>query len=581
MAFNGITIHALKDELKDMLVNTHISKISEPEYCELLITVKLDRGTKRLLISANASLPIIYLTDTNKQGPLKAPNFCMLLRKHIQGGLIKEIEQMGLDRVIRFTIEKRNELGDIEEKYLYVEIMNKYSNIIFTDKNDIIIDSIKHVPSSLSSVREVLPGKKYFIPAQEDEIDPVFSDKETFYRKVFQKSTSLCNALVSSFQGFSPVTANELCFRAGLDSNQAIASLDDEMKERLYFEFQALKKALEERDYHPSVYFSGNSDKPYEFSVFELKSMNGMKMEKYETISEMLESFYRYRDIYASMHQRSTDLRKIITNLLSRNKRKYDLQIKQLKDTDKAGKYRKKGELLRAYQYMLKDGDEKVEVNDYESGKDVTITIDPTLTIMENANRFFDKYNKLKRTREELSLQIKKTEETLYQLESIRNAIDISESSDDLDLIRQEMEEDGFIRNKQHKAKKTAREKPLEFETIDGFKILVGKNNYQNDHITFHMSSPDDWWFHAKGIPGSHVLLKTEGREVPDRDFEIASSIAGYYSSGRDQNKIEIDYLRKKDVKKPNGAKPGYVIYYTNYSIVVKPEIRDAERLKD
>lgn len=581
MAFNGITIHALTDELKSTLLNTHISKISEPEYCELLITVKLNRGTKRLLISANASLPIIYLTDTNKQGPLKAPNFCMLLRKHIQGGLIKDITEMGLDRVIRFTIDSRNELGDIEEKYLYVEIMNKYSNIIFTDKNNLIIDSIKHVPSSLSSVREVLPGKKYFIPCQEGEINPLSADRETFYQKIFEKNTSLLNALVSSFQGFSPVTANELCYRAGLDSCQVVASLDDEKKERLYSEFQSLMRSLNEKAYKPSIYFSENNEKPYEFSVFPLKSMADMKVEEYQTVSEMLEKFYRYRDIYASMHQRSTDLRKIITNLLSRNKRKYDLQLKQLKDTEKAGKYRKRGELLRAYQYMLKDGEEKVKVNDYETGEDVTITLDPALTIMENANRFFDKYNKLKRTREELSLQIKKTEETLYQLESIRNAIDISESSDDLDLIRQEMEEDGFIKNKQHKAKKAAREKPLSFETADGFRILVGKNNYQNDHITFHMSSPDDWWFHAKGIPGSHVLLKTEGREVPDRDFEIAAAIAGYYSSGREQNKIEIDYLKKKDVKKPNGAKPGYVIYYTNYSMVVKPEIKDAERLKD
>ncbi|MCR4781894.1 MAG: NFACT family protein [Lachnospiraceae bacterium] len=580
MAFNGITIHSLCEELKEELVGTHISKIAQPEAHEIILTIKLKRGTKRLLISANASLPLIYLTDNNKQSPLSAPNFCMLLRKHINNGVIKAIDQIDLERVIRITIEHRDEMGDLAIKYLYVEIMSKHSNIIFCNSDNMILDSIKHISAAVSSVREVLPGKEYFIPRQVDKIDPLNTTEEEFKDLISKKAMPLSKAIYTSFTGFSPLSGLELSCRADLDSDQSTKSLSEDDLNRLYREFNRLIVDLKENNYSPNIVYDKDSDKPIEFSSFDLNSYSTEKVEKFDSISKMLETFFQARDIYANMHQRSTDLRKIITNLLSRNKKKYSLQKKQLDDTKKKDKLRKKGELIRAYLYMIEDGSEEVTLLDYDTNENVKIKLNPDKSPIENANTFFDKYQKLKRTEVEVSEQLKLTEEAINHLESIKTSLDLAENTEDLDLIRHEMEEFGFIhKHSSSKLKKSAKEKPLHFVTKDGFNIYVGKNNYQNDYITFKLSSPEDWWFHAKQITGSHVLVQTNGKELPDDVFEIAASLAGYYSSGRDQNKIEIDYLKKKNVKKPNAAAPGFVIYYTNYSMVVKPEIRDVEKI--
>ncbi len=580
MAFNGITIHALTDELRAELLGTHISKISQPEPQELLLTIKLKRGTKRLLISANASLPLIYLTDNNKVSPLNAPNFCMLLRKHIANGLIKDIEQVGLERVIKFTIEHRDEMGDLTEKYLYVEIMSKHSNIIFTNSDNMILDSIKHISAAVSSVREVLPGKEYFIPTQEDKVNPFEITEEEFLELIPRKAMGLSKAIYTSFTGFSPVTGLELSVRASLDADQSTKSLSKDDLKRLYSEFAHLISDMKEANYQPNIIFSKDNEKPMEFSAFKLSSYKEENIEYYDSISKMLETYYYARDIYASMHQRSSDLKKIITNLLSRNRKKFALQEKQLADTAKKDKFRKRGELIQAYSYMISLGMDKVVVNDYETGEDVTLTLDPTKSAIENANALFEKYQKLKRTEVEVAEQLKLTKDAIDHLESIKTSLDLAENTDDLDLIRHEMEEFDFIhKHTSKKGKKSLKEKPLHFVTKDGFDIYVGKNNYQNDYITFKLSNPEDWWFHAKQITGSHVLVQTHGRELPDDVYEIAASLAGYYSSGRDQNKIEIDYLQKKNVKKPNAAAPGFVIYYTNYSMVVKPEIRDVEKI--
>lgn len=579
MSFNGITIHALCNELNRELSNTHISKIAQPEKNELIITIKEKRSTKRLLISANASLPLIYLTDNNKVSPATAPNFCMLLRKHINNGFIKSIEQVGFERVIKMTIEHRDEMGDLAEKYLYIEIMGKHSNIIFTNSENMILDSIKHISAAVSSVREVLPGKEYFVPTQEGKVNPLEVSNEEFKELITSKGTSLSKAIMSSFVGFSSVSAIELTERANLDADQSTQSLSEEDIDKLASEFEKLKLDIIEDRITPNIIYDKNSDKPIEFSVFNLKSYESEKASPFNTISEMLETFYYARDIYANMHQRSTDLKKIITNLLSRNQKKLALQNKQLDDTKKKDLMRKRGELIRAYLYMIEDGLDKVTLNDYETGEDITIPLDPTKSPIDNANKYFEKYQKQKRTEIEVSSQIELTKQSLEHLESIKTALDLSETTDDLDSISREMEEYGFIHKHSSKSKKNAKEKPLHFKTKDGFHIYVGKNNYQNDYITFHLASPEDWWFHAKQITGSHVLVQTKGKELPDDVYEIASSLAGYYSSGREQNKIEIDYLQKKNVKKPNGSAPGFVIYYTNYSMVVKPEVRDVEKI--
>ena len=556
MALDGISIHALVDEFNNQLLNGKINKISQPEREELLITINTQNGNKRLLISANASLPFIYITDENKPAPATAPGFCMLLRKHIGAGRIIEIQQMGLERAIRFKIQHLNDMGDITFKYLYVEIMGKHSNIIFCNEENMIIDSIKHVPSSVSSVREVLPGRDYF------------------KNQVLKKSNSIYKALISSFIGLSPTITNEICYRAGIDSDAACASLFEEHKDRLYKAFIELMDDVKNNNYNFNIYINPANNEPVEYAPLELKMYQDMTANSFETMSEILVQYYAKRNKYTNIRQKSSDLRKIISNHIERASKKLDLQSKQLKDTEKRDKYKIYGELLHNYGYEAKPNDKSITVINYYDNKELTIPLDPDLSASDNAKKYFDKYAKLKRTAEALDTYIEQSKTELELLKSIETALNIAETETDLADIRRELSDHGFIKkhsgNKKEKSKKS---KPLHFVDDNGFDIYVGKNNYQNDELTFKFATGNDWWFHTKKIHGSHVIVKTNGKELPDSTYEHAAELAAYYSSGRDTDKVEIDYLQKKNVKKPASAVAGFVVYYTNYSMVVTPTL--------
>jgi len=574
MALDGISIHALVDEFNNQLLNGKINKISQPEREELLITINTQNGNKRLLISANASLPFIYITDENKPAPATAPGFCMLLRKHIGAGRIIEIQQMGLERAIRFKIQHLNDMGDITFKYLYVEIMGKHSNIIFCNEENMILDSIKHVPSSVSSVREVLPGRDYFIPAQEGKINPLESTEDYFKNQVLKKSNSIYKALISSFIGLSPTITNEICYRAGIDSDAACASLFDEHKDRLFKAFIELMDDVKNNKYNFNIYINPANNEPVEYAPIELKMYQDMTANSYETMSEILVQYYAKRNKYTNIRQKSSDLRKIISNHIERASKKLDLQSKQLKDTEKRDKYKIYGELLHTYGYEAKPNDKSITVINYYDNKELTIPLDPDLSASDNAKKYFDKYAKLKRTAEALDTYIEQSKTELELLKSIETALNIAETETDLADIRRELSDHGFIKkhtgNKKEKSKKS---KPLHFVDDNGFDIYVGKNNYQNDELTFKFATGNDWWFHTKKIHGSHVIVKTNGKELPDSTYEHAAELAAYYSSGRDTDKVEIDYLQKKNVKKPASAVAGFVVYYTNYSMVVTPTL--------
>lgn len=574
MALDGISIHALVDEFNNQLLNGKINKISQPEREELLITINTQNGNKRLLISANASLPFIYITDENKPAPATAPGFCMLLRKHIGAGRIIEIQQMGLERAIRFKIQHLNDMGDITFKYLYVEIMGKHSNIIFCNEENMILDSIKHVPSSVSSVREVLPGRDYFIPAQEGKINPLESTEDYFKNQVLKKSNSIYKALISSFIGLSPTITNEICYRAGIDSDAACASLFDEHKDRLYKAFIELMDDVKNNKYNFNIYINPANSEPVEYAPIELKMYQDMTANSFETMSEILVQYYAKRNKYTNIRQKSSDLRKIISNHIERASKKLDLQSKQLKDTEKRDKYKIYGELLHTYGYEAKPNDKSITVINYYDNKELTIPLDPDLSASDNAKKYFDKYAKLKRTAEALDTYIEQSKTELELLKSIETALNIAETETDLADIRRELSDHGFIKkhtgNKKEKSKKS---KPLHFVDDNGFDIYVGKNNYQNDELTFKFATGNDWWFHTKKIHGSHVIVKTNGKELPDSTYEYAAELAAYYSSGRDTDKVEIDYLQKKNVKKPASAVAGFVVYYTNYSMVVTPTL--------
>ena len=574
MALDGISIHALVDEFNNQLLNGKINKISQPEREELLITINTQNGNKRLLISANASLPFIYITDENKPAPATAPGFCMLLRKHIGAGRIIEIQQMGLERAVHFKIQHLNDMGDITFKYLYVEIMGKHSNIIFCNEENMILDSIKHVPSSVSSVREVLPGRDYFIPAQEGKINPLESTEDYFKNQVLKKSNSIYKALISSFIGLSPTITNEICYRAGIDSDAACASLFDEHKDRLYKAFIELMDDVKNNKYNFNIYINPANNEPVEYAPIELKMYQDMTANSFETMSEILVQYYAKRNKYTNIRQKSSDLRKIISNHIERASKKLDLQSKQLKDTEKRDKYKIYGELLHTYGYEAKPNDKSITVINYYDNKELTIPLDPDMSASDNAKKYFDKYAKLKRTAEALDTYIEQSKTELELLKSIETALNIAETETDLADIRRELSDHGFIKkhtgNKREKSKKS---KPLHFVDDNGFDIYVGKNNYQNDELTFKFATGNDWWFHTKKIHGSHVIVKTNGKELPDSTYEHAAELAAYYSSGRDTDKVEIDYLQKKNVKKPASAVAGFVVYYTNYSMVVTPTL--------
>lgn len=583
MAFDGITTNCIMQELNHLLAGQRISKIAQPEREELLFTFKaLNEGSNRLLISANASLPFLYMTKENKTSPLNAPNFCMLLRKYIGNGRINAISQPSMERVLCFTIEHLDEMGDPAVKYLYVEIMGKHSNIIFCDKDGQIIDSIKHVSGQMSSIREVLPGRPYFIPAQQDRFDPWQIAKEQFVEQILKKPCSVAKAIYTSLVGFSPIIATELAYRSGLDADDSTAALTQADVERLYDVFRSLLQDLSDGNFSYGIYYDPVTGAPKEFAPIPLTIYSDMEYKTFSSISEVLEAFYAQRNKHTVIHQKSTDLRKIVSIHLERDRKKYLLQKKQLADTEKKDKYRIYGEMLHTYGYAASPGDKSIEVTNYYTNEPFVIPLDPTLDAMENAKKYFDKYAKLKRTGNALSSYILETENEIKHLESIETSLSIAETEGDLAAIKEELQEYGFI--KKHSGKKMNRiskSQPLHFVDDNGFHIYVGKNNYQNDQLTFKFATGNDWWFHAKQMTGSHVIVKSENKELPDSTYEYAAALAAYYSSGRDNEKVEIDYLQKKNVKKPNGSAPGFVVYYTNYSLVATPSLAHVTLVSD
>ena len=575
MAFDGITIAAMVRELNNNLAGGRINKIAQPEGDELMITARGTEGQKRLLLSASASLPLIYFTEKNKISPLTAPNFCMLLRKHIGSARIAGIRQPGLERVVEFDLEHLNELGDPCKKMLILELMGKHSNLIFCDDKNMILDSIKHVSSHMSSVREVLPGREYFITKTQDKWNPLTITQEEFLEKVCKKPVSAAKALYSSLTGLSPVIAEELCYRASVDGNDSILSLNEISCIHLYHTLQRMMEDVKEGNFTPNIIYRG--EEPVEYGVF-LFQQYGPEYHSvsFDSVSSMLETYYASKNILTRIRQKSADLRKIVQTALERNRKKLILQQKQMKDTAKKEKYRVYGELINTYGYNLPEGSKSFQALNYYTNEEITIPLDETLTPAQNSKKYFDRYTKLKRTEEALTTQLADTESEIEHLESISNALDIARSESDLAQIKEELTQYGYIKRHfsgKKGAKMQAKSKPFHYISSDGFDIYVGKNNFQNDELTFKFATGNDWWFHAKKMAGSHVVVKTKDGELPDRTFEEAGRLAAYYSKGRTAPKVEIDYIQKKHVKKPGGAKPGFVVYYTNYSLMAEPDI--------
>lgn len=619
MAFDGIAVAAVGAELSKYLDSARLYKIAQISQDELLISFKtaedLGKGRQlKLLISVSAQLPMIRFTDEMRQAPLNAPAFCMLLRKYLENGRVVSITRPSLERVVRIAISHYDEMGDLKEYTLVVELMGKHSNIILIDENSMILDSIKHISSSVSSVREVLPGRTYFLPDTRNKRNPLEIRDVVTFTDIIRSfpSENIHEAIYQRFTGISPVISAEICHRAKVFASAHIDALSYDQLKALCRTFIEIMSAVINKEFVPCVYYEGK--KAVEFSAIPLSSYKDIvqkddsvgackyREEIFEDMSLLLQTFYKQKSVQSRIRNKSADLRQLVGTILARTSRKYDQQLMQLKDTEKRDIYRLRGELITAYAHEIKEGSKEAAVIDYNSGKEIKITLDPELGANENAQKFFERYARMKRTYETLSVLTKEVKEDLDQLESIRMALDLASTEEELNEIRAELVESGYLKSKNNAKTEVSRKsgkknksdgksvkngteplssKPLHYVTSDGFDVYVGKNNFQNDQLTFHSQGKDDWWFHAKGVAGSHVILKAAGKEVSDKAYEEAAALAAHYSSAGNSSKVEIDYTERKNIKKPAGSKPGFVVYYTNYSMVALTDISELTLTED
>ncbi|MBQ5952275.1 MAG: NFACT family protein [Lachnospiraceae bacterium] len=580
MAFDGFLTAALAAEFQQILADGRVNKVTQPERDAIVLTVRTQTGQRRLLLSCSPALPLACLTERDFVSPASAPAFCMLLRKHLTGGRIQRIEQPSLERILRIVISHRNELGDIEENTLILEIMGKHSNLIFVRQDGAIIDAMRRVPGNVSSLREVLPGRPYFLPESLEKLDPLAETREGFIA-VLSGARDLRFALMS-YAGMSTQAAEELCFRADLESARPGNALSPEEVDRLAGVFLAAASDVRAGIFHSAMQLERGV--PAGLSALHMTAFLAApdRSERpFASPSALLETYYAEKDETARIRQRSADLRHLAETAQSRVVRKLDLQRKQMADTESREKDRLRGELLTAYAHEVPAGASSVTLNDYNTGKDVTIPLDPTLSANENAARFFARYQKQKRTFDALTQQLAESEAQAEHLDSILTSLSLAETEQDLKEIREELVASGYAkRTASGKKEKALKPRPLSFKTSDGFELLVGKNNLQNEEVTFRLSSPSDWWFHAKGVPGSHVILRSAGREVSDAAMEEAAALAAWFSKLRGSAKADVDYVLRKEVKKVPGARPGYVIYHTNYSMTVTPGLPGREEPK-
>ncbi len=587
MALDGLVIHSLAHELTTKLVGGKIDRVHQPENDELVLYIRNNKENFKLVLSSSASNPRVYIAnDYKKENPIKAPMFCMLFRKYIQGGIITEISQINFERIIKISVESFDELKEKTTKDIYIEIMGRHSNIILV-QNSKIIDSIKRIPPSVSRVRQLLPNMTYELPPAQDKINPIKGTSiKSFINILREFDGPIYKGIYSKFLGISPSVAKEICHRANLNPNDNGNDKTRDELSVLYRIFSDLFTNIKKDEYNPCIVIDENVDKVIDFSCINLSYLDGNKFIKNDSISQIIEDYYKTKDFKERVHQRTADLRKSISIKLERLYHKQKKIEKELRDADNADEFKVKGELLTSYIYMIQKGMESVEVaNFYDPNySNIRIALNKNLTPSENAQKYFKKYNKLKTAKIELTSQIAICNEEIEYLENIMLGIENCENLEELNDIKDELIKLGYAKAPfRYKAKKDIdpTTKPNQFTSSDGFKILVGKNNKQNDYLTLRIADPEDLWMHTKNIPGSHVIIKCAGKEVPDNTLLEAATLAAYFSKARLSSQVPVDYTMKKHVKKPSGSKPGMVIYETNSTIYVTPTEELVVKLKN
>lgn len=589
MALDGLVIHSLVDELSTKLIGGKVDKVHQPEDDEIVLYIRNNKENFKLVLSCSSSNPRVYIAnDYKKENPIKAPMFCMLFRKYIQGGNIVNISQVGFERIIKISIDSLDELKEKTRKDIYIEIMGRHSNIILTHNSDNkIIDSAKRIPTSISRVRQILPGLTYELPPAQSKLNPLDNiSKDSFIKSLKTFDGPIFKGIYSKFLGISPVISKELCYRANINEKINTNDISEEDITSLYNEFNNLFNNIINNIFSPCIVINEKLDKVVDFSCINLTLYNDLKFINKDSMSTILEDYYKTKDIKDRIHQRASDLKKSISVKLERLYHKQEKQEEELLEAENAGIYKVNGELLTAYIYMIEKGMDSVEVQNFydPNYENVTISLNKNLTPSENAQKYFKKYNKLKTAKKEITSQIAINKEEIDYLENIILSIENCENLAELQDIKDELIRLGYSKSsgKLKSKKETAlTTKPHEFTSSEGFKILVGKNNKQNDHLTLRIADPDDIWMHTKNIPGSHVIIKCAGKDVSEQTIYEGAMLAAYFSKSKMSSQVPVDYTKKKHVKKPSGSKPGMVIYETNSTMYVTPTEEMVASLKN
>ncbi|MGM9683043.1 MAG: NFACT family protein [Eubacteriales bacterium] len=584
MAFDAGMLACALDEIRLAACGARIEKIYQPERDEIIIQMRSFEGGKRLLINAGSNNPRIGFTDSRRENPQNPPMFCMLLRKYLQGSKLVSIEQAGFDRIAILEFAAYDEMGFECRRFLIAELMGRYSNLIYTDGDKKIISALKTLDISESSERQILPGMTYVLPSLRGKLDPLKVTEEKFFDLYNEAPAQKgCDKfLLAAFSGFSPAVAREITFRATRHTDTPISYC---IASDVYGEFRKMCDVISERKFEPTLVLSDG--KPLEYCFCRLLQYSDCELRSFTSAGELLDAFFETRDREQRVKQRASDILKLLTNAETRIKHKLDLQSRELDECERGGEYKKYGDLITANIYRLSRGDSHALLEDYESCDEngncatVDIPLDVRLTPSANAQKYYKKYAKARNAKVELSKQIERGRAELEYIYSVFDSLTHAENPTDLLEIRDELYRSGYAsRMKSYREHKTHNPSVVKFTTPDGMKILCGKNNVQNEYITHRLAAKGDYWFHAKNVPGSHVLLVTDGKEPTDMDFTLAASVAALYSKAEGNN-VAVDYTLAKNVKKPAGAKPGFVIYHTNWTAYVTPDKDAVASMRD
>lgn len=581
MALDGIFLTTIAKEIESKALNARVDKIYQPSREELIIALRFRGGSVKLLLSASANSPRVHFTTVTLENPKSPPMFCMLLRKHLSTAKLIGVRQQGHDRILFLDFETVNELGDLVVITIAVEIMGRHSNIIVINQDGKIIDAVKRITDEMSSVRPVLPGMRYELPPGQDKLDFFDSSREEVLEAFgAAKNQDYAKAIMQVYQGVSPILAREIAHYATGGLELLKNDVSNFRMNRMFEYIERVRAAVAAGDNRFTVLLENG--KPKDFTLVEVEQYGSyLERRYYDTASELLDQFYSERDRVERMKQRSHDLLKLLVNTTDRIQRKLLLQQQELAESENRDTYKVYGDLINANIYALKKGDRFARVQNFyeEDYAEILIPMDEALTPAQNAQKYYNEYRKAKTAEEKLRELIVKSREELVYLDSIFDALTRTTGESELLEIREELSEQGYLRNYRNKNKMLRAQPPIQYRSSDGFTILCGRNNKQNDKLTLKTARNYDMWLHTQKIAGSHVIIVADGKEIPDKTIEEAAIIAAYNSHARESAQVPVDYTLIRNVKKPNGAKPGMVIFVDYQTAYVTPDQELVERL--